>query len=137
MEDYFILTKGFTIFKEHPISGTGFATYGDTATQSYISPLYKQYGIENTLFYTDNQYIQIIVETGTLGVIAFAVFLLSLLHHCWKIRKDNFFFPIISFFILGLCIHGFYYNIWENYLFAFFFYFLFGLSQNINFNKEV
>jgi putative inorganic carbon (hco3(-)) transporter len=125
----FYIKKGLVIFKDHPIIGTGFGTYGDSSTQSYLSPIYKKYGIENTLFYTDNQYIQIIVETGIIGVLAFAIFLLSLLHYTWKSRKRTVYFPILSFFLLGFCVHGFYYNIWESYIFVLFFYFVFALHD--------
>ncbi|MBT2685473.1 O-antigen ligase family protein [Bacillus sp. ISL-37] len=125
----FYILKGFEIFKEHPIIGTGFATYGDSATQTFSSPIYKHYGIENSIFYSDNQYIQIIVGTGALGVITFAVFLLSLTYFVWKKRKETPLFPLLFFFLAGFYVHGFYYNIWENYVYVLFFYFILALHE--------
>src|SRR5699024_10537726 len=41
----YIVKKGFEIFQDHPVIGTGFGTYGDSATLSYGSPVYEDYEI--------------------------------------------------------------------------------------------
>lgn len=110
----FIVNKGFEIFKDHPIIGTGFGTFGDSASKSYPSPIYKQYEIPPNI-YSDNQYIQVIAETGVLGVITFAVFLLGMLTVLWKRRGENKegSFLVISI-LLGIFFLGLLYNIWED-----------------------
>ncbi|MED0665512.1 O-antigen ligase family protein [Bacillus badius] len=114
----FIVNKGFEIFKDHPVAGTGFATFGDSASKSYPSPIYETYEIPPNI-YSDNQYIQVIAETGVLGVIAFAVFLLGMLASLWQRRTENkkgsflLISILLSIFFLGLL-----YNIWEDKTFA-------------------
>jgi putative inorganic carbon (hco3(-)) transporter len=108
----FIVNKGLEVFKDHPIMGTGFATFGDSAAKGYSSPIYEEYGINHNI-YSDNQYIQIIAQTGALGVILFAVFLLGMLFLLWKKRKDtNLALPLIGV-LLGVFVMGVLYNIWE------------------------
>src|SRR5690606_15644671 len=78
------LAKGFEVFSDNPVSGTGFGTFGSAASLSYKPALYKEYNIRST-FYSDNQYIVILVETGIVGTILFLGFLLSL---ALSFRKD-------------------------------------------------
>ncbi|OCA88949.1 O-antigen ligase family protein [Pseudobacillus wudalianchiensis] len=114
----FIVNKGFEIFKDHPIIGTGFGTFGDSASKSYPSPIYDKYEIPPNI-YSDNQYIQVIAETGVLGVIAFAVFLLGMVTALWKRRGEN---KEGSFLVLSILLAIFFlallYNIWEDKTFA-------------------
>ncbi|PAQ13814.1 hypothetical protein CD798_13380 [Bacillaceae bacterium SAOS 7] len=110
----FIVTKGLEVFRDHLIIGTGFATFGDSATKSYLSPIYKKYEIPSHI-YADNQYIQVMAQTGILGVITFAVFLLGMLGALWKNRHVNKegSFLMISI-LLGIFALGTLYNIWED-----------------------
>jgi putative inorganic carbon (hco3(-)) transporter len=128
----FYIKKGFQVFKDYPVMGSGFGTFGDSATLSYGSPIYTHYGIRSDIyggknFYSDNQYIQVIAETGTMGVIAFAVFLLGLLVMFWQRRKENVY---LSNFMIALWlstgIMGLYYNIWELKLFTLFYFIILG-----------
>ncbi|WP_442596390.1 O-antigen ligase family protein [Neobacillus sp. D3-1R] len=128
----YYIKKGFEVFKDYPVLGSGFATFGDSATLSYGSPIYPHYGIRSDIyggkyFYSDNQYIQVIAETGVFGVIAFAVFLLGLLFLFWKRRKDDDHFSdfmIALWFSTG--IMGMYYNIWELKLFTLYYFVILG-----------
>jgi putative inorganic carbon (hco3(-)) transporter len=128
----FYIKKGFEVFKDYPVLGSGFGTFGDSATLSYGSPIYQNYGIRSDIyggknFYSDNQYIQVIAETGALGVISFAIFLLGLLLMFWKRRKENVFlsnFMIALWFSTG--VMGLFYNIWELKLFTLFYFILLG-----------
>ena len=66
---FFYIEKGFEVFKDYPVAGAGFGSFGGSATLSYGSPIYKFYGIRSDIyggkyFYSDNQYIQVIAETG-------------------------------------------------------------------------
>jgi putative inorganic carbon (hco3(-)) transporter len=131
----FIVFKGFEIFKDHPLTGTGFATYGDSATKSYSSPIYADYGIDYDI-YSDNQYIQVIVQTGALGVITFAVFLLGMLYALWKMRKSSLFaIPLIGL-LIGIYWCGFIYNIWEDKTFTLYFFMMLGFILNEKEYKE-
>ena len=113
----FYLKKGFEVFADYPVTGAGFGTFGGSATLSYGSPIYEKYGIRSDIyggknFYSDNQYIQVIAETGAVGVVLFAAFLLCMLGMIWKERHTTF-----AKFLVGLwfatCAAGCFYNIWE------------------------
>lgn len=132
---FFYINKGFEIFKEYPIAGSGFGSFGGSATLSYGSPIYDHYGIRSDIyggkyFYSDNQYIQIITETGVIGVILFAAFLLGMLYLFWKERKTPMGkFMIALWFATGFS--GFYYNIWELKLYTMFYFILFGVFASM------
>lgn len=121
----FIVTKGFEIFKDHPVAGSGFATFGDSAAKGYSSPIYKDYGIENDI-YSDNQYIQVIAQTGSLGVLLFAVFLLGMLVYLWKKRTETYMAIPILAVLLGVYVCGLLYNIWEDKTFTTYFFLMLG-----------
>ncbi|GGE56164.1 hypothetical protein GCM10011391_38950 [Pullulanibacillus camelliae] len=127
----YVVKEGFRIFKDSPIIGTGFGTYGDSAATAYGSPLYKTYHLNPNL-YADNQYIQIIVQTGIAGVIFFAVYLLGLLTKLWKQRKKTQMSVVVLSLLLGVYIAGLYYNIWENKIFTFYFFILLGYVGYLN-----
>jgi hypothetical protein len=131
----FIVLKGFEIFKDHPIIGTGFATFGDSATKSYSSPLYDDYGIDTDI-YSDNQYIQVIVQTGAVGVILFAIFLLGMLVFIWKKRNETkMAMPVIAVLIAIFAV-GLLYNIWEDKTYTTYFYMMLaGIAHALNLNR--
>lgn len=113
----FYLKKGYEVFKDYPVTGSGFGTFGGAATLSYGSPIYEDYGIDLSIYfenkiYSDNQYIQVIAETGAIGVLLFAAFMLGMLALFIKERHTNF-----GQFMIGLWLStfasGMYYNIWE------------------------
>jgi len=127
----FYLKKGFEILKDYPITGAGFGTFGGAATLSYGSPIYEDYGIDLSIYfenkiYSDNQYIQIIAETGAVGVILFGLFLISMLLLFTKQRND-----VFSKFMIGLWFStgfsGLYYNIWELKIYTLIFFTILGL----------
>lgn len=121
----YVVFKGFEIYKDYPIIGSGFGTFGDSATKSYLSPIYKDYGI-TTNIYADNQYIEIIAQNGTIGVILFAIFLVGMLWFFWKNRHVT---PVaiplvVSLIAIFWC--GLVYNIWEDKTFTLYYYTLTG-----------
>lgn len=119
----FIVERGFAVFKDNPIIGTGFATYGDSASKTYKSPIYEDYDIGFDI-YSDNQYIQVIAQTGVIGVILFAIFLLGLLVVFWKKRNAiPSAIPLLAA-LIGIYWCGFIYNIWEDKTFTLYFYIL-------------
>lgn len=129
----FIVNKGFEIFKDHPVIGSGFATFGDSAAKGKGSPIYDDYGIEFNI-YSDNQYIQIIAQTGAVGVILFAIFLLGMLFFLWKKRKDTkLAIPVLAV-LIGIYVVGVLYNIWEDKTFTtYFFMMLAVVAHGINY----
>lgn len=82
----FFFQTGLRVYRDYPMIGTGFGTFGTSASLNYGSPLYEMYGLMDG-FYADDQYITILVETGTIGTILFAGFLLSIL---WRYRRSPF-----------------------------------------------
>ncbi|WP_077329227.1 O-antigen ligase family protein [Virgibacillus siamensis] len=114
----YIVLKGLEIFLDQPLVGTGFGTYGDTASLFYKSPIYEKYNVLDGL-YTDNQYVQILVETGIVG--AFLVLLFF-----WRtIRSGNNFY---FFLLIAGTIAGFFYNILEDKTFVLYLFVFLGLE---------
>jgi O-antigen ligase len=121
----YVLIKGIEIFTDHPIIGTGLATFGDSATLSYSSPIYQEYQIGERM-YTDNQYIQILVQTGVLGFIAVLAFIFFT---CRKILKSGN-GTLAAFTIclmLAALLAGLFYNILEDKTFTLIFYSCLGI----------
>ena len=94
--------------------GSGFATFGGAATLAYSSPIYEKYDIHFN-FYSDNQYILTLAETGVLGVITLAIFIFGLLLFTLKMRKQNEFAISLTlfFFFITMMVGGLVYNILE------------------------
>ncbi|SDM54703.1 O-antigen ligase family protein [Sediminibacillus halophilus] len=130
----YIIKKGWTIFQDNPVIGTGFATFGDSATLNAGSPIYEDYNIERE-FYSDNQYIQVIVQTGIFGVIVFAVFLLNMLYLLWNRRSELKIATVLLAVLLGSYVAGLVYNIWENDSFTLFYFAI--LAYVINQTRHV
>jgi putative inorganic carbon (hco3(-)) transporter len=133
---FFYIKKGFEVFKDHPVTGTGFGTFGGSATLSYGSPIYDEYGIRSDIyggkyFYSDNQYIQVIAETGAIGVVLFAAFLLLMLGLFWKHRKEGAFPKLMIALWFATGVSGMYYNIWELKLYTMFFFIILGAYASI------
>ncbi|KHF39600.1 O-antigen ligase family protein [Halalkalibacter okhensis] len=131
----FFITKGFEVFQDHPIIGTGFGTFGDSATKSHSSPIYEEYGIERD-FYSDNQYIQIIVQTGSIGVLLYATFIIGMLLYLWKARKATPLALVMFAVLAGTLPACMFYNIWENKTFTLYFFILMGVVGSIIRNGE-
>lgn len=128
---FFYIKKGFEVFRDHPITGTGFGTFGGSATLSYGSPIYDEYGIRSDIyggkyFYSDNQYIQVIAETGAIGVILFAAYLILMLAIFWKHRHEGHFPKVMIALWFATGVSGMYYNIWELKLYTMYYFMIFG-----------
>lgn len=131
----YIVKKGLQIFQDHPLIGTGFATFGDSATLTYSSPIYQEYQLSEGI-YTDNQYIQILTETGVIGTILFVGFVFSLLFAIYKkTRGTNEWFVFCLFFIMAMIASAFY-NMLEDKVFTLYFYVFAGYLLNGGVNLE-
>lgn len=117
----YYVKKAVEIFKDKPITGYGFGTFGDAATQTHSSPIYKQYNITWN-FYSDNQYIQILAETGLIGVILCAIFAFGFLRLFWEYRKEAPFGPLLLYLCVGAIVGSAFYNILENGIFMIYFF---------------
>ena len=69
--------------------------------------LYEKYGIHKG-FYTDNEYIKVIVETGIIGSVVYGLFCLALLYSQFKKKNDKNIFFLLTFLLMGM-----FYNIFE------------------------
>ncbi len=70
--------NGVHIFKQYPFLGSGPGSYGGQLAAENASPVYLQ-SIQNgytALYFTDNQYLEILVQTGVLGAITFLGFII-------------------------------------------------------------
>ena len=88
------------------------------------SGLYEKYGMREGL-YSDNEYIKVIVETGFMGVLMYAIFALSLFKYCLKSKYKAVAF--LSFMFIGM-----FYNMFEVQSLTFVFYFIIAVM-----NKDV
>jgi O-antigen ligase len=132
----YVINKGFAIWKDHPVTGTGFATFGDSATKSYPSPIYKTYQLPTGLF-TDNQYIQVLVETGAVGALFFGIFLLGLLYQSFRLRKVHpFAIPGLAVIVAALWC-GLLYNIWEDKTISLFLFAILGIVMSKKDTKSI
>ncbi len=125
----------FKVFAEHPILGIGLGNFG---------PDYDNYPSqmpEGGWQTVNNQYLEILAETGILGLATFILFLLVLFMYSWRafrITKN----PYLAAFILG-CVAALIgilvqYNFFST-LYIIYIWFLMGLLvavQNIIFKKE-
>lgn len=131
----YVVIKGFEVFRDHPIIGTGFATFGDSASLLYSSPIYEDYGLPAEI-YSDNQYIQVIVQTGSLGVVSFAIFIIGMVVIMWKKRNDSpIALPLLAF-LVGGSVAGIFYNIWEDKTFTLYYFIILGYLLNERISKR-
>lgn len=118
---YFVKT-GLKVFKDYPILGTGFGTYGSAASMGWEPPLYEEYGLPYG-FYSDNEYIKDLVETGIIGVLLLIAFCVSILYSYRKNIFSIFFCIIIGWF-------GLFYNVLEVQIVAFLFWSILGVTND-------
>lgn len=81
--------NAFVIFKNSSVIGTGPGSYGGQTAIYYNSPVYLQ-GMQNgyiAIPYTDNQWIQILVQTGFVGTLSLVGFFVS--HLVNNVRQYN------------------------------------------------
>lgn len=97
--------KGLEILADYPALGTGFGSFGSSASLQTEPKIYEKYGIPDR-FYADNEYIKVLVETGIVGTLVFVAFLASVL---WLCRK-NWYKIIFCIMVGGI---GLFYNVFE------------------------
>ncbi|WP_161493816.1 O-antigen ligase family protein [Virgibacillus necropolis] len=117
----FVVKKGVQIFIDHPVVGTGFGTYGSAATVSFESPIYDRYDIPSSM-YADNQYMQILVETGIIGTL----FMLLFIYQLAKRTRHSYVFFLM---LVGL-IGSTFYSMLEDKTFTLYFYLAIGFALN-------
>ncbi|WP_162297889.1 O-antigen ligase family protein [Halalkalibacillus sediminis] len=120
----YIILKGIEIFKDHPLTGVGLATFGDAATLKYSSPIYEKYGIPEKV-YADNQYIYLLVSTGVIGYFLLIWFIVSLTKKLILTLPRLYVNVFISSTIV-LLISSLFYNTLEDKTFMIFYYSLLG-----------
>lgn len=76
----FILKIAFDTIQERPLLGYGSGTFGGGGT--VIQDLVQRYRMPKNI-YSDSQYSRVIIETGALGILAFALIHLALLWRAW------------------------------------------------------
>lgn len=120
---------GIKVFKDYPVIGSGFGTFGDSASLM-INPIdfYEKYDLEDN-FYSDNQYLTIIVECGILGTVLMAAFVISLII---KYRKNILKLTVV-FCVMILCL---FYNTLEVQIAMFMFYLFLCLPEKENVNEK-
>jgi len=111
------INNGMHIWAKYPVLGSGPGTYGGKLALSASSPVYLQ-GIQNgyvALYFTDNQWLQLLVQTGLVGVIIFALFAAEMFYHLvsqYNEHKDALALGIMGAFV-AFIITGFFGNVLE------------------------
>ncbi|MDD5693094.1 MAG: O-antigen ligase family protein [Patescibacteria group bacterium] len=85
------LINGLYIFKRYPFIGAGPGSYGGKLAANYASPIYLQ-GIQNgytALYFTDNQYLEILVQGGIIGFLSFCGFIISVITSLIQTYRRN------------------------------------------------
>jgi O-antigen ligase len=105
------------IFSHSPIIGTGPGSYGGQTAIYYDSPVYLT-GLQNgyvALPYTDNQWVQILVQVGLVGALTVAGFFISLFVNNLRhyIKANSYFSLGIIAATVAIFINGIFANIWE------------------------
>ncbi len=102
----FSILTGMIVWLDHPVLGTGFGTYGSAGSRM-VPPteLYKQYGLFDG-FYSDNEYITVLAETGLIGALVLLTCFVLLAHFY---RKE----PKKLFLLFCILLAGLFYNILE------------------------
>ncbi|MBX6394877.1 MAG: O-antigen ligase family protein [Alicyclobacillaceae bacterium] len=104
----FILRIAFDTIKERPLFGYGSGTFGGGGT--VIQELAKRYRMPAEI-YSDSQYSRIIIETGVLGFLSFALIHLALLWQAWKAAGRARYVGIAM--IVGIGVMDAFNNLWE------------------------
>ncbi|MDQ0352777.1 O-antigen ligase [Alkalibacillus filiformis] len=131
----YIVIKGLELFKNSPVLGHGFGTFGDAATLRYGSPIYEQYEIESRI-YSDNQYVNILASTGITGIILLIALIVSLLKKLFPIIGHRERATLIMLTIVLLILASFY-NILEDQVFMVYYFTILGYLINFNNFKDV
>ena len=116
----FYLKTGLKVFKDYPVLGTGFGTYGSAASMNWEPPIYEKYQLKYG-FYSDNEYIKDLVETGTVGVMCLLMFCVSLIY----VYKNKYF---SVFMCVVVAWFGLFYNVLEVQIVAFLFWTVLGIQ---------
>lgn len=103
------INTGLKILKEYPIFGTGFGTFGSGASLNWSNGVgpetYVKYEIPFP-FYSDNEYIKVLVENGIVGALLFIAFLIFIL----KASLRN---SLKLFLCILMAWYGLFYNVME------------------------
>lgn len=127
----YIIKKGLVIFKDYPLIGTGFGTFGSAASKMITPDIYSKYNLSSN-FYSDNEYIKVVVETGIIGTIIFGLFILSLFYEFFKTKSYYKLFIFIVFLFIGM-----FYNVFEMQVMCYVLYLSFMFLENDYFKKEI
>ncbi|MEW5568694.1 O-antigen ligase family protein [Rossellomorea marisflavi] len=120
----YVVFKGLDIYLMNPVVGTGFGTFGDSATLSYGTPIAERYQLPDRM-YSDNQYIQLLVQTGTLGTVSVLAFVVAIFIITWKRRKDPV-APVLFCLTLATLLMALFYNVLEEKILTLYFYSVLG-----------
>lgn len=105
------------VFRSSPVFGTGPGSYGGETAIYYNSPIYLR-GLQNgyvALPYTDNQWLQVLVQTGLIGSVFIIGFFIShIVNNLRQYRKSKKYLSLgVIAATIAVIINGFMANIWE------------------------
>ena len=92
-ENFAVLGHGYSwldilkIWRDFPIFGTGLGTFGN------ISAMYKSSFLQNSFIYAHNDYLQLLSETGIVGLFSISLFFIFYFYavlKSWLERRDSY-----------------------------------------------
>lgn len=102
---FYSLMMAWKVIEDYPVLGTGFGTFGSSASLTWTPPTYGTYVLREN-FYADNQYACVMAETGLLGLALFLSFLF-----CTLFAQRKSLLKVMACVIIGW--FGLFYNILE------------------------
>jgi hypothetical protein len=118
------IKMGLKVFADHPLFGSGFGTFGSSASLIITPDIYEHYNLYKG-FYADNEYIKVLAETGFIGALLYVSFVLSLFLNYRKEKINILLFVVFFFF-------GLLYNVFEIQALCFIFYLAINVIQIYN-----
>ena len=122
-----IIKYGMKKWQESPIIGKGFSSF--LSASSFLNP--NEEAKAKGLEYADNQYITILVETGTIGFMSLAITYFILF---FKQIKQKKYISILASIVIAF--FGLFINILEVQLIAFMYFMLIGLEMNQPYTRK-
>lgn len=102
--------NGLYLFQKSPLLGAGPGSYGGLLALNYASPIYLL-GIQHgytALYFTDNQWLEILVQTGFLGLLLFSLFYFLVIKNLiikYLLKQDIMYLVaiaiLVAFFVAG------------------------------------
>jgi len=98
---YLLYYGAYKIFQNKPLLGEGPGRYGSYVSVITKSPVYREYGVNLSQFFTDTYWPFILGEYGIFGLILIFLILFMIFRHLWNLSKYSNIQPYLKGLIIG------------------------------------